>query len=107
MRSIDTLKLGKSEGIDCIGNDILKKAKIVLIQLLHSLFNKVLDTGIFPHEWSRAIIIPIHKHGDKENPNNYRGISLLSCISKVFTKVLNNRLVDWANLNEKISDAQA
>ena len=104
---IDSLKSGKSEGNDGIGNEMLKKSKLVLVPLLEKLFNKLLETGIFPNEWCRAIIVPVHKKGNRENPNNYRGISLLSSISKVFTKILNNRLVKWANHNGKLSDQQA
>lgn len=70
-------------------------------------FSKVFSTGIFPEEWSKSIIIPLHKKGDRDNPDNYRGISLLSCVSKVFTGVLNSRLMKWAEMNSVITDAQA
>ena len=61
--------------------------------MLCVLFNNLLDAGVFPEEWGKAIIVPIYKNGDKVDPGNYRGISLLTCISKLFTKILNNRLV--------------
>ena len=56
------------------------------------LFNIMLDTGIVPSDWSVGVIIPIHKKGDKANPDNHRGVTLLSCFGKLFTSVLNNRL---------------
>ena len=75
--------------------------------MLCVLFNKLIETGVYPDEWCRAIIFPIYKKGDVNIPDNYRGISLLSCVSKVFTKILNNRLVSWADVNEKMYDVQA
>jgi hypothetical protein len=105
--AIDDLKLSKAEGIDGIGNEILKNSKIVIVPMLCILFNHLLSSGIFPNEWGKAIIVPIYKNGTKEDPNNYRGISLLTCISKLFTKILNNRLVNWATENDKMHDIQA
>ena len=51
-------------------------------------------------------IIPIHKSGDKDTPNNYRGICLLSCLGKLFTAILNNRLNLWAEAEGSLNDAQ-
>ena len=56
-------------------------------------FNVVLDSGIVPTEWCIGVIIPIFKNkGENTNPDNYREITLLSCLGKLFTSVLNNRI---------------
>jgi hypothetical protein len=56
------------------------------------LFNVILDAGIFPDIWSQGIIFPIYKNkGDVCDPNNYRGITILSCLGKLFTNILNER----------------
>ena len=65
-----------------------------------------MHTGFFPTSWSSAVIVPVFKKGDTSDPNNYRGISLISCICKLFTSVLNKRLLTWSNDNEIITDAQ-
>jgi len=104
---IDGLVINKAPGIDGINNEILKKSKLVIVPMLCSLFNKLLDTGCYPEDWCTAIVVPVHKKGDFSVVNNYRGIALLSCISKVFTKVLNKRLNDWAIEYDKMFDVQA
>ena len=103
---ITSLKNGKSCGIDGIANECLKQSRLIITPLLCQLFNKILKTGVFPDSWCNALIIPIHKSGKIDDPGNYRGISLLSCISKVFTKVLNDRLVSWATQNGKLFEEQ-
>ena len=52
--------------------------------------------NVFPSDWCKSVIIPLFKKGDDKIPDNYRGISLLSIVSKVFTAVLNKRLYTWA-----------
>ena len=70
------------------------------------MFNVILDSGIFPDQWREGIIIPLHKKGDKNDANNYRGITLLSCLSKIFTSILNSIIVSFCEENNGISDAQ-
>lgn len=71
------------------------------------LFNHILDSGIYPVDWCTAILVPLHKSGSMENVNNFRGISLLSAMSKIFTKLLNKRLVTWAGNNNLLYEEQA
>lgn len=54
------------------------------------------DTGIISDAWGDRFIVPLHKKGNTENVENYRGITLLSVVGKLFTNVLNTRLNDWA-----------
>ena len=63
-----------------------------LTKYLVKLFNAIYDTGVLPASWRRSTIGPIHKKGGVNLPENYRGISLTSVFSKIFTGVLNKRL---------------
>ena len=106
-QAIDKLKKGKSAGTDEISPDLIKLAKPHIVDYLHKLFQKIYDTGKYPKEWAKSIIIPIHKKGSKLILDNYRGISLLSVTSKVFTSIVNNRLYTWMEENMKICEEQA
>ena len=53
------------------------------------------------------MIIPLHKKGPLDNVNNFRGITLLSKLGKLFTRILNNRLTDWADEYAVYIEAQA
>ncbi len=68
----------------------------ILLPTLVSLFNRILSIGYFPTEWSEGHIIPLHKKGSLNEVDNYRGITLLSTLGKLFTRVLNNRLSELA-----------
>ncbi len=60
-----------------------------------TLFNNVLASGTYPCSWIKAKVITIFKKGDRQNPNNYREISILNSLAKLFDKVLCNRLNWW------------
>jgi hypothetical protein len=105
--AISELKTGKSAGLDGITNEILKKSSIHIVPILCSLFNRILELSYFPSIWSQALIVPVYKQGEVKNPKNFRGISLLSCVGKLFTKLLNKRLYDWAEQNDLLFDSQA
>ena len=72
------------------------------------LFNIILDTGIVPSEWSIGLICPIYKNkGDIKDPDNYRGITPLSCFSKIFSSCINSRLSFYLEENNLLGENQA
>ena len=72
------------------------------------MFNKILDGGVVPLEWTIGVIVPIYKNkGDVQDTNNYRGITLLSCMGKLFTSILNERLKHYSETKNIINKTQA
>ena len=88
-------------------NEFLNYGFHVLKIYLHKLFNVIISTGNYPGLWSEGFIAPIFKKGDIKNVENYRGITLLSVVGKLFTSFLNNRLNDWAENYNVYIEAQA
>ena len=70
-------------------------------------YNILLVKGYFPSVWSEGYIVPIHKKGNIHNVDNYRGITLLSVMGKLFTRILNTRLTNWAETYYVYIEAQA
>ena len=89
---IDNLDSNKSCGMDGIGANILKLCKYQLAQPLAALINNCISSGIFPDKLKIASVIPLHKGGSKEDPNNYRPISILPTLSKIFERHIANQL---------------
>ena len=106
-RAIGHLKDNKSPGTDGILAEMLKNSLPQILPFLVVLFNRIFDSGEYPTAWTGAIIVPIHKSGDKNNPDNYRGVSLLSILRKVFAQILNKRLSWWQEENNKIVEEQS
>ena len=77
-----------------------------MLPILCNIFNKCFENGVFPEEWAEGYIIPLHKKGSKSDVENYRGITLLSCLGKLFTRILNNRLTDWSEKYFVLVEAQ-
>ena len=100
------LKPGKSTGIDNLSNEMLSCLVENYPHLIIKLFNSILSSNKIIPSWSIGMIAPIHKKGSKADPENYRGISLLSCFGKLFTTLLYNRLLTFATKKHIISDNQ-
>ena len=107
-KAIRALKLGKAAGHDGILNEYLKNTKDILLPLLIKLFNIIFETGKLPSSWLDGRIRPIFKNkADSLNPENYRPITIVSCLSKLFTSILNNRLTTFLNTYEILQENQA
>ena len=106
--AIKGLKNNKYPGLDSILNEYLKNSPPYLIRILYRLFNLVLDTGIIPENWTIGIIKPVYKNkGNNLDPDNFRAITLISCLGKLFTSILNERFTFLANEISLISSNQA
>lgn len=105
-QAISRLKLGKAAGIDGITAEFVKAAPDRLTHVLCLLYNNLYDNGSFPENWSTSIISPILKKGNINDPSNYRGISLLPILSKIFTDILNRRFERWCNAHSVLGEEQ-
>jgi len=105
--AITALKNKKASGEDMIINEMLKAGHSLLLKPLVALFNRTFFSGKFPQTWSKSYIVPIFKSGRKDDTNNYRGISISSCLGKLFTSVLNKRLSSFLEENKILKPNQA
>ena len=86
---------------------MLQSTSSDITPFLTNLFNFIFKNHLFPNEWTKSIIIPIHKKGDINVCNNYRPISLTSLLSKVYTNILNKRLTLFVESNNILPIEQA
>ena len=101
------LKPKKSPGKDGISNELIKAGLPKLLPIMHTLFNRIVQTGIYPDPWKQGINIPIFKAGDPYDPNNYRGITLNNAMANLFCQVINNRLTNFLEQNNLLAKEQA
>ena len=92
---IMNLDLSKASGPDCIPVVVLKNCEPELSYILAELFNKCLKESCFPDCWKVSLVVPVFKNArERSAAKNYHPVSLLSVTSKVFEKIVNNRIVD-------------
>ena len=104
---IKTLRPRKASGHDEISNDMLKNLPNVAIKFFTFIINSCLKLQYFPSIWKTAKVIPISKPGkDAKNVESYRPISLLSSLSKIFEKVLKDKLWTFINQHNVIPSEQ-
>jgi len=87
------LKAGKAAGIDTLVNEIFKHGGEGISVATWKLCDELFRLERIPKDWARGLIFPIYKDGDPRSPDNYRGITLLSVVGKIYTSVLNQRIV--------------
>lgn len=88
---IRNLKWGKAAGVDEIRNEYLMYSGSAGTKWLHRIFNLAWSSSVVPSDWTGAVISPIHKKGDNKTCSNYRGISLLSVVGKVYAAIIEKR----------------
>ena len=94
------LKPKTSYGADGISTKLLTNTIDIIVNPITYIVNLTLVTGIFPTDMKCAKVIPIHKAGDQCSLNNYRPISLLSSFSKIFERVMYNKIMKFLDNND-------
>ena len=103
---IRNLRPKSSTGCDNISTKLLKEIENVVSRPLSIIINQSLCTGIFPDKLKIAKVIPLYKKDDNKLFGNYRPISLLSSISKIFERVAFNQLYDYFSSNGLLYESQ-
>ena len=104
--AVKSLKNNKSPSFDMVTNEMLKVARPVVGRQLLYIFNAVLATNKVPSIWKDNILTPLHKSGPLSDPDNFRGITVGSCVCKLFSKLLNKRLENKVNTDNMVSQQQ-
>ena len=103
---IKTLKTKKACGADGILNEMIKFTDLKFQSAILKLLNIVLSSGIFPNTWNQGLITPLHKSGDKYDPNNYRGICVNSNLGKILCMIINHRILNFLTESNVLSKSQ-
>lgn len=104
---LSRLCIRKASGLDKISAEILRLAAPVISGPLSIIFNQSIQTGIFPDKWKNAKVFPVHKGNAKDDPNNYRPISVLPVVAKVFEKLVYDQVYHYLNENNILSQFQS
>jgi len=103
---INSLKTKNSFGYDEISPKILKISANYISSPLTYICNRVFSTGVFPDRLKYTTVTPIFKKGNKQDPSNYRPISVLTSFAKVLESALYVRLTEYITLNNLLTDQQ-
>ncbi|XP_063630347.1 uncharacterized protein LOC134801658 [Cydia splendana] len=92
IKAVSTQKNGKATGEDQISNELLKCTLPASLRSIVTLFNEILQKEEIPKQWTTSTIILLHKKGDRNDVGNYRPISLMSNLYKIFSKIILQRI---------------
>ena len=104
---LNKLCRSKATGLDNISAKIVRECADLISVSLCALFNKSLVSGIFPDDWKCARVTPLFKEGEPSDLNNYRPISVISVIAKVFERIVYDQLYNFLTNEDIISNHQS
>ena len=104
---LSKLSRSKATGLDIISSRLLPECPDLIAESLSYIFNRSIVTGIFPDEWKYAKVVPIHKQGKRNCPDNYRPISIVSVVAKVFERIIYDQLYLFLSENNLLTNCQS
>lgn len=104
---LTNLSTTSGSGASGLSSKVLKAAANQLTSIVRDLFNTCIETCEIPDEWKLGIVTPIFKNkGSNEDMNNYRGITVISPIAKLFEKILATQITSYLNENSILFNGQ-
>ena len=107
LRQLRSLKVKKATGLDRIPARLLKDAAPIILESVTYLVNRSIETSTVPDEWKAAKVVALHKSGARDNPDNYRPISILPVLSKIIEKAVCVQLQAYLQENCLLSPFQS
>ena len=105
-KKLRNLKLNKAAGMDGIHTNILKALSEEISLPLCMIFRKSLNEGVVPLDWRAADVVPLYKKGAKNNPSNYRPVSLTSVVCKILESIIKDAISIHLESNTLIKGSQ-
>ena len=103
---LEDLDINKATGPNLIPTRVLKECSSILAPVLAELFQNSTDTGMVPDDWLTANVVGIYKKGDKQEPANYRPVSLTSVTCKVLEHIIYSQIMSHYNKHNFLSEYQ-
>ena len=103
---LQKININKCPGVDEIHPKMLLELKAYLVKPLTSIFKTSLEQGIVPLDWKDAGIVPLFKKGKRDDPKNYRPISLTSIIGKILESIIKDSMLEHLEQHKLIRDSQ-
>ena len=107
LKIIRSLNPNKAHGFDDISIRMIQICDTVVLKPMAMIFKNCLSHGIFPNDWKKSNVVPIHKKGDKQELKNYRPISLLPIFGKIFERIIYNSLYSFVESNNLLCTNQS
>nr|CAI5830316.1 unnamed protein product [Callosobruchus analis] len=101
--TFDSFPNKKACGLDEVPLTLIKESKYDIAEVIASLVNLSVTGGVFPSSLKNALVVPIHKKGERDCIDNYRPISILSILSKIIEKLVYTRMMDFLELNNLLT----
>ena len=101
-RALGRMKKSFGFGSDGIASHFINFAFPILLQSLCSIFNSSINTGKFPDSWKTARVAPTFKSGERDDWSNYRPISVLPVVSRLFEKLVYDQLYNQLDRNKHL-----
>ena len=106
LRLLRSLDEKKAMGPDDVSGHILKECREQLIEPICDIISCSIETGNVPVEWKRANVVPLYKNGNRQEPLNYRPVSLTSIMCKLCEKVIKRQWVEHLEKEKIINESQ-
>ena len=103
--ALESITTNKASGGDGIPVELFQILKDDAVKVLHSIWQHIWKTQLWPQDWKRSVFIPMTKKGNAKECSNYRTIALISHACKVVLKILQARLQPY--MNRELPDVQA
>ena len=107
LKYLKNLDVRKSTGTDDLGPRLLRMSSPIIAESLTYICNLSIKTGSFPERWKEAKVKPLHKGGPSNDPNNFRPISILPVLSKLFEKHVHDGLINFLESYKLLHDTQS
>ena len=103
---LNNMKDGRAMGSDSTSNEMIKNSPEIILDMLFKFVNLCLKKSLVPKSWCLDLLNPIHKEGNTNDPNNYRGICIRSALLKIICSLLNKRIQNQSKGRTIISKNQ-